>query len=106
MIEKRLVQTLLTLMIAVTSVVSSLATPVVPEFDPPTNAEADSGPFFPVKTPTQETREYLDELRDLIEKGSIHPVIDRHYPLDQVAEAHRYVETGHKKGNVVIDVLE
>jgi NADPH:quinone reductase-like Zn-dependent oxidoreductase len=51
-----------------------------------------------------ESKENIVFLKDLIEAGKFKPVIDRSYTLDNIADAHRYVDQGHKKGNVVISI--
>lgn len=56
---------------------------------------------FPIPRQDQEMMRYF---RELIEAGQFRPVVDRRYPLDEIVDAYRYVETGKKIGNVVIDV--
>jgi NADPH:quinone reductase-like Zn-dependent oxidoreductase len=50
------------------------------------------------------SREDVQLLKELIEAGAYRAVVDRVYPMDQVAEAHRYVEAWHKAGNVVLRI--
>lgn len=68
------------------------------------DAIARGGKYASVKSLTSETEDDLAFVAGLAADGRIRAVIDRHFTLEQIVEAHRYVESGRKKGNVVIDV--
>ncbi|MDX2429673.1 MAG: NAD(P)-dependent alcohol dehydrogenase [Bacteroides sp.] len=68
-------------------------------------ALARNGKYVSVDDGLLELRsEYFIQLKDLVEAGHIKAVTDKTFPLEQIVEAHRYVDTGHKKGSVVITV--
>lgn len=67
---------------------------------------AEGGSFMSVRSSTTEKPSDLIEIRDLLAAGRVRAIIDRRYALDQIREAHAYVEKGRKAGNVLISVSD
>ena len=53
---------------------------------------------------SENTREGLEQVLALIESGALRPVVDQVYPMDRIAEAHRHVESRHKRGAVIVSM--
>ncbi len=64
------------------------------------------GTFVSVQMLTTEKKENLQTLKSLAEQGELTPLIDKSYPLEEIVAAHRYVGSGRKKGNVVIQIRD
>jgi NADPH:quinone reductase-like Zn-dependent oxidoreductase len=69
------------------------------------SALKENGIFLCIESQSKEETEELLELKEIIEAGKLRSVIDRSYKLEEIVDAYRYVDTGRKKGNVVITVV-
>lgn len=63
------------------------------------------GTFVSVKMLTKEKSEHLEQIKELVEKGKLKPFIDRTFTLNDIVKAHENVDSGRKRGNVVIEII-
>ena len=65
-----------------------------------------NGRFVSTKMMTSEQTDLLLEIRQMADSGFIEPFVDKTFSLEQIVEAHQYVDTGRKRGNVVIKITD
>lgn len=63
------------------------------------------GTFVSVKMLTKENTEHLEKIKELAENGNLKPFIDKSFTLNEIVSAHEYVDSGRKRGNIVIEIL-
>ncbi len=66
----------------------------------------DGGKFVTIKMLTTGKTEYLEKIKELAEQGKLTPFIDKTFALNEIVSAHEYVDSGRKRGNVVIEILQ
>jgi alcohol dehydrogenase len=69
------------------------------------NVLKENGSFLSIKSPTKEKNEYMDFISEMIEIKKLRPIIDKIYAIEEIREAHSYVDQGHKRGNVVVQII-
>ena len=65
-----------------------------------------NGTFVSVKMITKEKDEHLKRIKELAEKDLLKSLIDQTFDLSEIVEAHKYVDTGRKRGNVIIEIIK
>ncbi len=65
-----------------------------------------NGTFVSIKMLTKETTENLEQIKDMAEHEKLKPFIDKYFKLDDIVKAHEYVDSGRKRGNVVIEIVK
>ena len=64
------------------------------------------GLFLSVKSMTSEKQTLLKEINEIVKTGNLKTIIDKEFPFSEIVQAHEYIDTGHKVGNVVLSIKQ